>query len=193
MNTKKKILRTGKIQFATHGYEGTTMAMIAEAVGIKKPSLYAHYSNKEAIFKGVLESEFEEYITFVTDILEKENHSALEKLSALYMAHLPEAGEPDGSNDFYYRFTKFQPPGLEEYISRKYRESEEAQFEIFSGVVEDGKREGVIDPALSARQVYEAYFLLLDGIDSMQGLYDAEYIQKSGRNAWQVFYRGIRA
>ena len=193
MNTKEKILRTGKIQFAAHGYAGTTMAMIAEAVGIKKPSLYAHYSSKEAIFKGVLEAEFDEYITFVTDILRKENQSALEKLSALYMAHLPEAGEPDGSNDFYYRFTKFQPPGLEEYISRKYREAEETQFEIFSGVVEDGKREGVIDPSLSARQVYEAYFLLLDGIDSMQGLYDAEYIQKSGRNAWQVFYRGIRA
>ena len=193
MNTKEKILRTGKMQFAAHAYAGTTMAMIAEAVGIKKPSLYAHYSSKEAIFKGVLEAEFDEYITFVTDILRKENQSALEKLSALYMAHLPEAGEPDGSNDFYYRFTKFQPPGLEEYISRKYREAEETQFEIFSGVVEDGKREGVIDPSLSARQVYEAYFLLLDGIDSMQGLYDAEYIQKSGRNAWQVFYRGIRA
>lgn len=193
MNTKEKILRTGKIQFAAHGYAGTTMAMIAEAVGIKKPSLYAHYSSKEAIFKGVLEAEFDEYITFVTDILRKENQSALEKLSALYMAHLPEAGEPDGSNDFYYRFTKFQPPGLEEYISGRYRKAEEVQFEIFSGVVEDGKREGAIDPRLSARQVYEAYFLLLGGIDMMRGLYGIEYIQKSGRDAWQVFYRGIKA
>ncbi|RPF57708.1 TetR/AcrR family transcriptional regulator [Macrococcoides canis] len=192
MSTKEKILNVSKLQFAAYGYEATTMSMIAEEVGIKKPSLYSHYSSKAAIFKDVLDAEFDEYLSFVKEILNNKNQSAVEKLSALYVAHLPGAGEDDADNDFYYRFVKHQPAGLEEYTLGKYRESEKKQFEIFNDVVNDGKAEGEIDSSLSSLQIYETYFLIIDGIDSMRGLYDLEYIRKSSENVWQVFYRGIK-
>lgn len=36
--------------FWQHGYEGTSIAMLAEAVGVKVPSLYMAFGNKESLF-----------------------------------------------------------------------------------------------------------------------------------------------
>ena len=36
--------------FWQHGYEGTSVAMLAEAIGVNVPSLYAAFGNKEALF-----------------------------------------------------------------------------------------------------------------------------------------------
>lgn len=37
--------------FWTHGYEGTSMAMLTSATGLSKPSLYAAFGSKEALFR----------------------------------------------------------------------------------------------------------------------------------------------
>ena len=41
--------------FWTHGYEGTSLAMLTEAMGINVPSLYAAFGNKETLFRKALE------------------------------------------------------------------------------------------------------------------------------------------
>lgn len=40
--------------FWEKGYEGTTMADIIESIGMKAPSIYAAFGNKDAIFKEVV-------------------------------------------------------------------------------------------------------------------------------------------
>lgn len=45
--------------FWRHGYEGTSMSELVETLGINKPSIYATFGNKEALFQKVLEK----YIT----------------------------------------------------------------------------------------------------------------------------------
>lgn len=41
--------------FWAKGYEGTSMTDLTEAMGINKPSLYAAFGNKEALFRRALE------------------------------------------------------------------------------------------------------------------------------------------
>ena len=41
--------------FWRHGYEGTSLAMLSDAMGIKAPSLYAAFGNKERLFRKSLE------------------------------------------------------------------------------------------------------------------------------------------
>src|ERR1700761_1166575 len=41
--------------FWRHGYEGATIAELTEAMGIKPPSLYACFGNKEGLLKAALE------------------------------------------------------------------------------------------------------------------------------------------
>ncbi len=45
--TKERILTEALTLFSVKGYEPVTVAAIAEAVGIKAPSLYKHYKSNE--------------------------------------------------------------------------------------------------------------------------------------------------
>ncbi|WP_462421360.1 TetR/AcrR family transcriptional regulator [Salinicoccus sp. Marseille-QA3877] len=193
MSTKEKILSVSKAHFASNGYEGTTLSMIAEDVGIRKPSLYSHYSSKADIFKDVLQQEFEAYLSSVKEILSNKNQSAVERMSELFMDHLPGDENKEMDNEFYYRFIKYPPVEIEEYTLDRYREMESELYEMFDSVVEEGKGEGEIDVSLTSLQIYDTYFIMIDGIDTMKGLYSFEDAKMSSENVWQVFYRGIKA
>lgn len=54
-DTKERILSEALKLFAQKGYEAVGVIEIAEAVGIKAPSLYNHYKNKRAIFDSIIE------------------------------------------------------------------------------------------------------------------------------------------
>jgi len=53
-NTKQIILDKALELFSTKGYDGVTVADIADAVGIKAASLYKHYESKQDIFDSIL-------------------------------------------------------------------------------------------------------------------------------------------
>lgn len=55
MNTKERIQYEALKLFAQKGYDAVGVTEIAEAVGIKAPSLYKHYKNKRAIFDSIIE------------------------------------------------------------------------------------------------------------------------------------------
>ena len=55
MNTKKRILDAALTLFSEKGYANVFVAEIAEAVGIKSPSLYKHYKSKREIFNAILD------------------------------------------------------------------------------------------------------------------------------------------
>lgn len=51
--THEQILHTARRLFEAQGYEQVTLARLAEALGIKAPSLYKHFSDKAALLKAV--------------------------------------------------------------------------------------------------------------------------------------------
>ena len=55
MDTKHRILDEALTLFSEKGYANVYVADIAERVGIKAPSLYKHYKNKQAIFDAIIE------------------------------------------------------------------------------------------------------------------------------------------
>lgn len=55
MDTKKKILDAALNLFSEKGYGNVYVGHIADAVGIKAPSLYKHYKSKQDIFDAILE------------------------------------------------------------------------------------------------------------------------------------------
>ena len=55
MDTKQRILDEALTLFSEKGYANVFVADIAEKVGIKAPSLYKHYRNKQAIFDAIIE------------------------------------------------------------------------------------------------------------------------------------------
>ncbi len=55
MKTKERIILATLDLAAEHGLKSLSMSQIAEAVGIKKPSLYNHFDSKETLIKEMYE------------------------------------------------------------------------------------------------------------------------------------------
>lgn len=53
-STRETILEVSLDLFSVNGYEATSISQIADAVGIRKASLYSHFANKQAILDGVV-------------------------------------------------------------------------------------------------------------------------------------------
>jgi AcrR family transcriptional regulator len=55
MDVRDRILEEATRQFAAKGVDGTALADISDAVGVRKPSLLYHFPSKEALHASVLE------------------------------------------------------------------------------------------------------------------------------------------
>ena len=53
--TADRILNAAEDLFAEKGYSATSLGDVADRVGIRSPSLYNHFKNKEALYEAVLE------------------------------------------------------------------------------------------------------------------------------------------
>lgn len=56
--------------FWTKGYEGTSMSDLTDAMGITRPSLYAAFGNKEALFRQSLDLYERDKLTYIGEAIE---------------------------------------------------------------------------------------------------------------------------
>lgn len=68
MSTKEKILNEALRLFSEKGYSDVYVSEIAEAVGIKAPSLYKHFKGKQEIFDSCVEKFYERMIQVRNDL-----------------------------------------------------------------------------------------------------------------------------
>lgn len=54
-STAQRILDAAEDLFAEKGYSATSLGDVADRVGIRSPSLYNHFRNKEALYQAVLD------------------------------------------------------------------------------------------------------------------------------------------
>ena len=89
MNTKEKIFDVSLDLFSKKGYDSVSLREIAEEVGIKKSSIYSHYSSKEAILMDVFEYfenifKYDELLNSKDLILTADNEILLENPELFY-------------------------------------------------------------------------------------------------------------
>lgn len=60
-STKQEILDAALNLFSVQGFEATSISQLAEAVGIRKASLYSHFENKQAILDELIRTTLEQY------------------------------------------------------------------------------------------------------------------------------------
>ncbi len=60
-NTKQEILEAALELFSVQGYEATSIAQIAAAVGIRKASMYSHFASKQEILDALVQAGLAQY------------------------------------------------------------------------------------------------------------------------------------
>jgi len=61
VNARERIKREAMRLFVTHGVDAVSMRDIADAVGLKAPSLYAHFKSREALIGDLFFANYTEY------------------------------------------------------------------------------------------------------------------------------------
>jgi AcrR family transcriptional regulator len=84
-------------QFWQKGYEGTSLSDLTQAMGINRPSLYATFGNKEALFRKVLDRYAERPAAYVHEALEEPTaRAAVERLLSSAVESLTDPCHPKG-------------------------------------------------------------------------------------------------
>ena len=68
MSTREKILLAALRLFSRRGYDAVSVEQIAQAVGIRAPSLYKHFRGKQDIFDAILTETAQRYAAFTGEI-----------------------------------------------------------------------------------------------------------------------------
>ena len=159
-NTKKEILDAALELFSVQGFEATSIAQIAGAVGIRKASLYSHFENKQAILDALVQDVLEQYAEHSlfagvdwekdTDSLPQTSEDAVQMIQGQirYILHDPSISRARKM----LIIEQFQNPELAK-LQTKQNYTDVLQY--FTGLVKHLIRQGVLaedDPEIMAAQ-----------------------------------------
>jgi len=189
--TKQEILEHALALFMKKGYEGASMSDLAAATGIKKASLYAHYSGKEEIFSAVFTGVVEEYRETIQSLtLKREDESALTRLERMFRAFLRYCHN-NPRMYFWDRYFYFSPEFIQERMERETKETQDEFQRAIQSAISDGitRREIRPQPVESAAL---AYYYLMIGLSMSVKLYDREELEREISLAWAGLARGLQ-
>lgn len=200
-DTKKKILDKALELFAAQGYDSVSVGEIAQAVGIKAPSLYNHYPSKQAIFDAIVDATAKQYeadtdkadihvqnsardIPVFTEITKE---ALFEKVRQIFEYSL--------HDETISRFRKmmtieqFRSPELAALYSRRYVERlVEYHADIFRALISAGEIISADPETLS--MTYVAPVLTLIGVCDRQPKRESECLDKLKRHVY-LFYNMV--
>ena len=189
--TKQEILEHALALFMEKGYEGASMSELAAATGIKKASLYAHYSGKEEIFSAVFTGVVEEYRENMKILtLHRSEESALTRLERMFRAFLRYCHN-NPRMYFWDRYFYFPPEFIKERMERETKETQGEFQQAIQAAISEGIARGEIrqQPVESAAL---SYYYLMIGLSMSVKLYDREALEKDITLAWDGLAQGLR-
>lgn len=199
--TAQKIKQVSLHLFAEKGFEGTSLSGIAKGVGIKKPSIYAHFINKDDIYLAVFEEVFSKYVHAITEAYEEiQSRPVEEKIYHLLHTTCKYSSQHQASIVMFKRAILFPPPHLKEIIQKKALEFEKKQEKMLSQLFTEAIEKGMIAKQ-PIEQLISSYFCILDGnvfhlffYKEHQKLdYEAHEAHNEERmmNIWKIYWQGL--
>jgi AcrR family transcriptional regulator len=93
----EKALDQALLLFWRHGYEGTSLSALTEAMGINMPSLYSAFGNKESLFRKVLDRYIQKPASYLPNALKEPTaRRVVEKLFRGAINMVMDPRHPDG-------------------------------------------------------------------------------------------------
>lgn len=190
--TAKKIMNVALRHFAQNGYEGASLADIAAEVGIKKPSIYNHFKDKDELFKAVYQDAATRELSFVEEYLKP--NSSLSVMNQLYgfLIGYKERYEKEEITKFFLRMSFFPPVHLQQESMNWSMSYIDRITDLAKVFFQSAMQNGLIHSDVSIEDATGAYMAVLDSlfVEMLYGNHDRS--MKRLESAWYVFWRGVR-
>lgn len=197
MITKRQgeILEATKKIFAKKGYYGTTMNAIAEEVGIRKASLYAHFNHKDAIFYFLFDEILEEHKKALELIFNQmKGHTAKKQLYIFLKEYVDYCYNNETLalwNHFYY----YPPESMESWIRSATHKSEKIIKDNIIKVIKLGQEEKSIrqyDISILYQLYYNMYLGFVLSAPEYESMDMRHIIKDSFLLYWDAVKPGVR-
>lgn len=190
MTTVDRIAEIALAYFAEHGYEGTALSSIAEQVGIKTPSIYAHFKSKDDLFLKVVDHVVEHETQFLHDYLNEPSSPSLETRLKNLLEQYDQRYENSDHVKFLFRFMLFPPTGLVDLLHAPVYSYLDNVEQLLIPHFANAKKRGEITVSDDS-QAAVSYACLLDGL-VVERLYGgSSRFQRRLKACWPIYWRGL--
>ncbi|MCD1261663.1 TetR/AcrR family transcriptional regulator [Paenibacillus athensensis] len=191
--TSDKIREVALRHFARGGYEGASLADIAAEVGIKKQSLYNHFTGKDEMFLVVFRDVAAREMLFVEAYLERSRSLALESLLYGFLDGYRQRYEREDDTKFFLRMAFFPPAHLHREIVDYCNHHLDRLGVLLEPFFAAAASSGQMHRDVSAQRAAAAFTAVLDGM-FVEMLYGGQ--ERSLRRldaSWYVYWRGVQS
>ncbi|MBC6310444.1 TetR/AcrR family transcriptional regulator [Listeria sp. FSL L7-1582] len=165
--------------FAEQGYEGTALSEIAKAVGIKTPSIYAHFASKEALFLEIYRDVMRHELVMLEEVA-KEKHGTMEAELRAFFYKVTDFGVDPDVKRFFQRAIFFPPQSLAKQMREEMTTYEAMTSESIGAIL--GQE---LDAVQKEKWIY-VFYCLLDGLSLEHEIYGVEDFAKRRDAAWEA-------
>jgi len=160
-STLIRLKETAFSLFAAHGYESTTMSQIANAIGIKKPTLYSYYASKEELFLSIFTEVAEEYRQYIEQLLEEaqRKESTKDQLYHVFRGYITYFAQNPELSAFWNRILIFPPASLKEKLFTQISNLETGLYGQVAEIIQAGMDRGELRHSAVLDTLFSFYCL----------------------------------
>lgn len=164
------------------------MSEIAKAVGIKTPSIYAHYQSKEQLFQQLIEEviaqEREQYI----ELLQAMKQDPIEQQVYRIFDFFTDLTHLTTGQAFLKRTILVPPRHLRDQLRSDFLRHEDILTEGLRSVIRQGISVGIFKAAEEEHKI-AVFYVCVDGLLVENQLYEEPLFHKRKQLVWQSLWR----
>lgn len=185
------LLETAMKHFAEEGYEGASLSKIAEEVGIKKPSIYAHYKSKDDLFLSALHDSMESQKTQLASYFNLSRNQSLEKTLFGYFHWFAKESDENVQMKFILRTAYFPPLKLEKEVGQLFNPFFEDMHRHLARMLRERERQERVLYEEDYSKAALAFLTIAEGTMTELVYSGMEQYQKRLEAIWPIFWRGL--
>ncbi|WP_158606805.1 TetR/AcrR family transcriptional regulator [Paenibacillus ginsengarvi] len=120
MSRREEIKKAAVGHLLQFGYEGTKLADIADEVGIKKQSMYAHFQSKKELVVEIHEEATKQEIAFLTSFFDEHRGTPLRLLLETFVAEMKDRFADNRNVKLMFLMAFMPPEPLQELFCTMY-------------------------------------------------------------------------
>ncbi len=161
--TVARLLEAATRLFVTNGYHGTSIADIAQATNLTKGALYSHFVGKSDLLFALIKKWEKEFLDRMIQAVRKAAGDAMVKLDRMLSFSAAFAGE---NRELCLLLTLISAElyGSENEFAKELARLYSKFAHFLRSIVEEGKAQGLFDPALDAFTLANVIIAVHDGI-----------------------------